>query len=398
MDHYEVFSGLWYDTTVNNSAYPEYDDRTADVIPTPPVDYAAAVASPAWLPLSVFSYTTNQTQSWTDHLSRGVYYYTVFAVDAAGNASAAPLTVDRATNYWLGDIDRLAHDLAPDGEVDVSDMNILGTYFGTTVATDAPGAITDVGPTDDWSRVGVPLTDSLINFEDLMVFAMNFGIVSGAKSQVPVGTTIDLAWVNYDDGTMALRLVNGANLKGLRVTADVAVSGVTAGALLDEQSELTFLKNVGDKLDASVAVMGMNNAFTGSGDLLVVSADAAVPMDQLTITARGVDNSFLELRLDETSDTPTPRVFALSDNYPNPFNPQTKIAFSLPESHHVQLTVYGVDGRRVATIVDEVRSAGLHEVVWMGRDQSGRSVASGTYFCRIQAGPYSDVKKMTLMK
>ena len=49
-------------------------------------------------------------------------------------------------------------------------------------------------------------------------------------------------------------------------------------------------------------------------------------------------------------------------------------------------------------LVNETRGAGLHEVVWNGRDDSGRGVSSGTYFYRVEAGPYSDVKKMTLMK
>jgi len=57
-----------------------------------------------------------------------------------------------------------------------------------------------------------------------------------------------------------------------------------------------------------------------------------------------------------------------------------------------------VDGKRVATLIDGQQTSGLHEVVWMGRNDSGSSVASGTYFYQIQAGPYSQVKKMTLVK
>jgi flagellar hook assembly protein FlgD len=76
----------------------------------------------------------------------------------------------------------------------------------------------------------------------------------------------------------------------------------------------------------------------------------------------------------------------------------TKIAFSLPEAQRVKLAVYGLDGRLVATLLDEERGAGLHEVVWTGRDDAGRSVASGIYLYRIQAGPHGAVRKMTLMK
>jgi len=76
----------------------------------------------------------------------------------------------------------------------------------------------------------------------------------------------------------------------------------------------------------------------------------------------------------------------------------TKISYSLPEAQDVRLVVYGVDGRLVATLVNETRGAGLHEVIWTGRDDAGKSVASGMYFYRIDAGPYSQVHKMTLMK
>jgi flagellar hook assembly protein FlgD len=102
--------------------------------------------------------------------------------------------------------------------------------------------------------------------------------------------------------------------------------------------------------------------------------------------------------MDEASGSLTPRVFALNANYPNPFNPMTKISFSLPEAQDVRLEVYAVDGRRVATLINEQRGPGLHEVIWNGLDDSGRQASSGMYFYRIDAGPYSAVQKMTLMK
>ena len=76
----------------------------------------------------------------------------------------------------------------------------------------------------------------------------------------------------------------------------------------------------------------------------------------------------------------------------------TKISFSLPEAQSVQLNVYSIDGTRVATLINEVRAAGLHEVLWTGRNDAGQAMASGMYFYRIEAGPYSQVRKMTLMK
>jgi hypothetical protein len=277
-----------------------------------------------------------------------------------------------------------------------SDINDLGAAFGTS--THILTNMLDVGPTYDWSRVGIPKTDNVINFEDLMIFSMNFGVVTAAKDSAPVSDFVDLAWVTNEDGSMALRLVNGSGLKGLRVQASLPVNSVVAGQLLDSQSELTFLKNIGSSLDASVAVMGINNGFSGNGDLMVIAANSPIKAEDLKITARGIDNSELTVNLDKTSDTIAPRLFALHANYPNPFNPMTKISFSLPEAQKVELSVYSLDGRKVATLINGTQSAGLHEVVWMGRDDAGRTAASGTYFYRINAGPYSSVHKMTLMK
>ncbi len=330
-----------------------------------------------------------------------MYYYEVFAVDAVGNASAVAAANDRATNYWLGDVVGLPEPPLsgpPNGLVQSSDISALGDAFGTSDGDVKYNNVIDVGPTYDWSRVGIPKTDNLINFEDLMVFSMNFGVVEATKTAPSISKTIDLAWVRYDDGRQALRLVSGSGVKGLNVRAKTRVSDVTAGDLLDQQSELTFLKNVGESLDVSVAVTGLNVGFSGSGDLFVIAAAEMIDVADLSIKVRGYDNSQLEFRMDEKSGSLAPRVFALNPNYPNPFNPMTKISFSLPEAQDVRLAVYGVDGRLVATLLNETRGPGLHEVIWNGQDSTGRQAASGMYFYRIEAGPYSQVHKMTLMK
>lgn len=85
--------------------------------------------------------------------------------------------------------------------------------------------------------------------------------------------------------------------------------------------------------------------------------------------------------------------FKLSQNYPNPFNPSTKISWQSPVSGHQTLKVYDVLGNEVATLVDEYREAGIYEVTF---DASG--LPSGIYFYKLQAGEFSAVRKMILMK
>jgi hypothetical protein len=94
------------------------------------------------------------------------------------------------------------------------------------------------------------------------------------------------------------------------------------------------------------------------------------------------------------------RVFhnRLEQNFPNPFNPQTNIAFSLKDPAQIKLTIYDVTGSRVRDLLDEKRVAGAYRIVWDGRNGNGSSVASGVYFCKIVAGSFSDTKKMVLLK
>lgn len=93
------------------------------------------------------------------------------------------------------------------------------------------------------------------------------------------------------------------------------------------------------------------------------------------------------------ADLGTPEKFALSQNYPNPFNPTTKIEFAIPNANHVRLTVYDAVGNQVAVLVDEQKSAGNYYSVW-----DASNIASGVYFYRLEAGNYSKVKKMLLLK
>ncbi len=90
---------------------------------------------------------------------------------------------------------------------------------------------------------------------------------------------------------------------------------------------------------------------------------------------------------------------AMRQNAPNPFNPITKIAFTVPEdASPVTLMICNVNGRVVRRLVDEPLSAGPHTIVWNGRDDMGRDLPSGVYFARLAAGGESLFRKMTLLK
>jgi Tol biopolymer transport system component len=90
--------------------------------------------------------------------------------------------------------------------------------------------------------------------------------------------------------------------------------------------------------------------------------------------------------------------FALTGNYPNPFNPSTAISFTLPASGPVSLAVYDITGRKVRDLVSGPLSAGMHSVAWDGRDASGKAVSSGVYLSRLVQGKNTISRRMLLMK
>ena len=93
-----------------------------------------------------------------------------------------------------------------------------------------------------------------------------------------------------------------------------------------------------------------------------------------------------------------PRVLTLYPSRPNPFNPRTRISFGLPVSSHVRLSIFDVQGRRVRSLLNQAMPPGVHEVIWDGRGQDGREVASGVYYCRLDTAAGKRSIKLVLAR
>ncbi len=104
------------------------------------------------------------------------------------------------------------------------------------------------------------------------------------------------------------------------------------------------------------------------------------------------------LDVDDDVDPTLPQSIVLEQNHPNPFNIETAIGYSLPRASVVRLTVYDLLGREVRSLVDATQSAGLHVIVWDGRDNGGSIVASGVYFYRLESDDHAESRKMLLLK
>ena len=91
--------------------------------------------------------------------------------------------------------------------------------------------------------------------------------------------------------------------------------------------------------------------------------------------------------------TKIPQRFSLSPNYPNPFNPVTQIRYALPKDCQVRMEVYNILGQKVATLVDGRQRAGYKTATWVANQ-----MASGIYFYRIQAGNFTQTRKLVILK
>jgi tetratricopeptide (TPR) repeat protein len=94
-----------------------------------------------------------------------------------------------------------------------------------------------------------------------------------------------------------------------------------------------------------------------------------------------------------------PKIVVLNNNYPNPFNPETTISFSIPEDSKVNLSIYNIRGQKVKTLIRTKLENGFHEIIWNSKDNNGKLVATGVYFYKLKVdGKDISVKKCLLLK
>ncbi len=115
-------------------------------------------------------------------------------------------------------------------------------------------------------------------------------------------------------------------------------------------------------------------------------------------SARIINSGVNRISVKLIGDGQLPKQFALRQNYPNPFNPSTTIRYDVPSQTHVMLRIYNILGQEVNTLINEVQEAGYRSAEWNSTDNSGLTVGSGTYFCRLTAGGFIDTKKILLVK
>ena len=180
------------------------------------------------------------------------------------------------------------------------------------------------------------------------------------------------------------------------------VSGELVLAGLEGQVEMAaelshFLVVARSGEDGLRIVLAGAAPISGPGELLRVYPRAESGPGRL-VRARFNDGRIAGRAPEAGRSRVVPADFALYPNRPNPFNPETAIRFDLPHSSVVRLRIFAVPGQQVRTLVAGELPAGMHQVVWDGRDDRGAKMGTGVYLCRLQASGFVRTRRMLLLK
>lgn len=388
--------------------YPEYDDDPTAGPPSPPSSEADALSS-GWTLVDV------SRDGLQDVVvgARGLYYFVVTARDAYGNPSSMSSPSSGTLNYHLGDVSNGLATCAGNNSVGPEDISMLGAHYGSSLSFGSSFACLDVGPTTDHSVHGRPMTDNKISFEDLVVFAMNYLVVSGpGLASAPAAAAADVATLEVPElpavgGTFdaVVRMEGAGNVQALSLKLDYNPAvleqvSVASGNLLSAQGRESAVLSPGlGQVDA--ALLGGGTGISGSGELARVTfrvkAGGDARLSLAGITARDGENQPVVMTASAGPGEGIART-GLAMAFPNPFEEATTLRFGLASPGRVSLVVFDIAGRRVRKLLDGSLPSGERIVSWDGRDDAGLRLAPGAYVVRFEAGGQRESRVVRLVR
>ncbi len=273
------------------------------------------------------------------------------------------------------------------------------------------GDLTTTNVDTHWSTphvVTVKAPDDLNAFSEEVTIKHTV-VTSGDYADIVISSVVVKVW---DDEARSVTLSESA-----LVMDEGKEQGYTVvlGSLPLSTVVVTPTSSVPDKVSVTPSSLRFTTANWNEPQEVVLKAlrDADTNADTATITHKAADGGYDAVQVADltvvVNDTGTvtsaedaedtlPSDFALEENYPNPFNPFTEIAYSLPRQAHVTLTVYDTAGREVDRLVSASQPAGRYQVRWDGTDAQGAPVRSGVYFYRLATEDWRETQSMVLLK
>ncbi|MEQ1834133.1 MAG: putative Ig domain-containing protein [Candidatus Eisenbacteria bacterium] len=380
--------------------YPRYDD-SGGVLP----------AIPSYPPGLPWVLTAVGASGQTDEpASRDAWSYVVFVKNSFGQVSAVSNRTAPAPDYALGDVSDGLVAGQGDNQVTDADVSLLGAHYGISggALTTAGVHFLDVGPTVDLGLGSRPFTDGRIDFEDLIVFATNYGEVSAPQARIAAAEAARRAAVAPERFAVEAPAMVAA---GERFQA--VVSMAAAGRAQGLSAELGFDAAVAEPLSVEsagwveaqhgvvlsaraatfdAALLGARSVgLQGGGELARVTFRALRAGDPVVRLARvqardGANRPLAASELAFGLEPSLPARTLLLAPSPNPAQGATQLGFALAREAQAELAIHAVDGRRVRVLARGTFAAGSHRFTWDGRDDAQHDVAPGLYFVRLDTG------------
>ena len=279
-------------------------------------------------------------------------------------------------------------DFNEDNEISLEDLSAF------VIALDNDDFNYELGPFDGQIPNVSVEKDEKFDIEDIVGFAMmwnwyfsNVGTSFQTLEDEGVVSTIE---VSHD--TIHISIPHGISAYQLQLQYEPG--NLVINSLPSEKRGELFLSNQ-SSIDGIYTIMATPNTNHLAIPIQIIGKNA-----QVYISYKGIDkNGLLHGKMTRSKNIENiPENFALYDNYPNPFNPQTRIDFGLPEEGLVELKIYDVMGREIITLVNDVLQPGYKSVQWNATNKTGQPVSAGMYFYALRVKDFTQIKKMVLLK
>jgi hypothetical protein len=391
-------------------SYPLYATAPGTgAAPTPPAAYPPA----GWTLASGVTASGQVDQPG----ARDVYYYVAYGRDTCGDASPVSAMTAGVLAYHLGDFTDGVTPGAGDNTVNTADASLLGAHYGASGGGLAGYQYLDVGPTTDYSTDGRPLPDGVVDFEDLVMVALNYAPhVSGPLARavpVPHAASSELLTLAApasvkvgEEFEVPVTLSAAGALQALSVGLgwDAAVAaplGLTAGRLVSDQGGVLLSPGPG-RADAALLSVGPQG-LVGEGALVTVRFRALRDGDPQVTLARAVGRDAANHDVPVALYTPpavTDRVptTELAPVIPNPTAGSALVQFGLAQRGPVRLAVYDVDGRLVRTLAQGEFAPGRYQFTWDGADARGDRIHAGMFFVRLEAARVRKTRVVSVIR
>ncbi|MCF7802041.1 MAG: FG-GAP-like repeat-containing protein, partial [Candidatus Marinimicrobia bacterium] len=299
-------------------------------------------------------------------------------------------------------------DYTGDDVVDVQDAIPFVNAWLTDNYTKETGPVTGSAPDFTFSPDGVFDSYDMAAFVGMYRYsAANLSASTLARRALNHPGNLPMRYEPDEEG-ITIRLLPSASVspKAMTIWLHYNQSSLTLG-----DYQVTGLAGAAMSLEAAdtnpvnLAWIDMtNDGLNASGTLEITirlnHMDGGEYTSDVTVTGALLDASseYIALNRTNTSVVYTPDEFVVEPVYPNPFNPTLHLKYGLPEAGNVNLQIFDIRGHQVAQLLNQQQSAGWYTVAWNGKDDAGRTVATGVYFIRAQAAGLTHLQKVVFLK